>query len=319
MQAVRLTEHFERCPKSTRPCARWLAAMLVAAVPLTEAGCRFHFRGFKNPVPRYVSTCRELTQQGQSAMDRGDYAEAGELFRRAISNCDQDVEARRQYAQALWHQQKYHEAIEQLDAAIALTPDDASLHLQAAQMSFAAEHFNRASNEVRETLELDPQLAAAWRLRGQIVLKLGRPEQAIADYHRALRLAPGDPETLLLLAELHYQQKQPRRALATLQRLGDAYPPGNEPQRLHHLTGVAYLSVGQYHQAVESLSLALDRGPDSAEICFQLGEAYLLAGRFQQAQAAAQRALRSEPNHQASLKLLKQIQVARQNQHTLTR
>ena len=46
--------------------------------------------------------------------------------------------------------------------------------------------------DVQRALELDPELAAAYDTRGHILEALGRKEEAISDFRKALALDPGE-------------------------------------------------------------------------------------------------------------------------------
>ncbi len=82
-------------------------------------------------------------------------------------------------------------------------------------------------------------------LRGQVAAVAGNPRQALADYHRALGYAPGDRQIELLLAESYRQLNQPERALAALQSLAEGYSPGEQPQQLLYLQGLAQRACGR--------------------------------------------------------------------------
>ena len=138
----------------------------------------------------------------------------------------------------------------------------------------------------------------------------GRQDQALADYHRAIGYAPNDRQILLQIAELYRQLNRPRRALATLHSLAATYSPGEEPQQVLYLTGLAYVALGRYDEGIESLSTAAIREQPTPEILFRLGEAELLAGRPAQAEAAAQQALALQPRHAQSRQLLDRVRTA---------
>ena len=120
-------------------------------------------------------------------------------------------------------------------------------------------------------------------------------------------------------AELYRQLNEPQRALQTLQSLAETYSPGEEPGQVLYLMGQAYVALGRYDDAVESLSAAVTRETPTAEMYCRLGEADLLAGHPDEAAAAARQALMLQPQHQPSRALLDRIELARQPQGTVTR
>jgi tetratricopeptide (TPR) repeat protein len=167
----------------------------------------------------------------------------------------------------------------------------------------------RARQAAEQALDLDPKFAPAWALRGKVLERSGDYRQALADYQRSLGYAPGNADVLLRLAETYRQVGVPSRALATLQSLIDTYPPGEEPQQLLYLQALALTALERYNDAVESLTLANQRGPHTAELQYRLAEAHLLAGRPADAHAALQQGLSIEPAHQASLALAERLRT----------
>jgi Flp pilus assembly protein TadD len=142
--------------------------------------------------------------------------------------------------------------------------------------------------------------------------RMKRPRRALADYHRALSFAPEDRDVLMAVAELYRSMNQPHRALATLNSLAETYPPGEEPPRLLHLQGMAYVAVGRFEDAVEAYRLAAVRSEGDVDLLCHLAQAEALAGRPEQAAAAARQALALDPRHEPSRQLLDRLQVARQ-------
>jgi len=238
------------------------------------------------------------------------WQEAEALLAKAVRACPSDPDARRQYAQALWHRGARHDAVAQLEEAGQLTGEDATLHVLIAEMRLAMGEIPSARQSAQRALSLDPKLSSAWATRGRVMRAAGESQQALADYHRALALAPDDRTLPLEIAELYRQLNQPQRALATLDRLADTYPPGGEPQQVLFLQGLAYAALGRYEDAVASFSTASVRDRPTPEILYRLGEAELLAGYPAEAAAAAQEAIGLDPGHRPSHELLGRIRLA---------
>lgn len=192
--------------------------------------------------------------------------------------------------------------------------EDAVFWTRLAEMYLAANRVEAAGGSVQQALDLDPKLASAWAIRGGVMQASGQTRQALADYLRALRYSPGDRKILLEVGELYRQLDQPERALQTLQALADSYAPGEEPQEVLYLTGLAYNALGRYDDAVETLSAALLHNKPTPEILYQLGEAELLAGHPEEASTAVQQALAIQPQHQPSRELMNRVELARRGQ-----
>jgi tetratricopeptide (TPR) repeat protein len=283
---------------------------VAALTTLLVVGCRLPFR--EGPVPQSLTECRRLSQQGVTALERGEQSKAETLLAQAVAACPVDAEARRHYAESLWRRGVRQDAIAQLEEAGRLAGDDATLWARLAEMRLDNGQPELARQDAEQALKLDPKLASAWAIRGGVSRAAGRPHEALTDYLRALSYAPKDRAILQEIAELHRQLNQPERALQTLQTLADTYSPGEEPGQMLYLTGLAYMALGRYDEGRESFSAAVLHGKPTAEMLCRLGEAELLAGHAAEAADAARRALALEPQHQPSRELLGRIELAQQ-------
>jgi len=287
-------------------CWHCLAAVVLGL--LLTAGCRL--AGLKKPVSESVATSRQLVQQGVIALEHGRVKEAESLLGEAVKTCPDNAEARRQHAEALWECGLRSAAIEELAEATRLAPDEAEIQLRLAEMYWAEKQTDKALRFVEDALDLDPRLARAWALHARLLSAAGRHKEALADCHRALSYAPGDRAILRQTAELYRQLHRPDRALQTLQSLADTYAPGEEPQEVYYLLGLACRELGRYDDAANHFSTAALRGTPTAEILYRLAEAELLAGRPTEAAAAAQEALSLDPHHQPTQKLIERMRLA---------
>ena len=252
----------------------WLNAVLLSVLLL--AGCQLP--GREGPVPQSLANCRRLSRQGVTALERGRQEDAEALLAKAVAACPVDAEARRHYGEALWRRGARTEAIAQMEEAGRLAGEDAALWARLAEMYLAVGQPDRAGQNAERALDLDPKLPLAWVIRGRVTWAAGQPRQALADYLRALGYAPHDREILQEVAELYRQLNEPERALQTLQSLAETYSPGEEPGQVLYLMGQAYVALGRYDDAVESLAAAVTREKPTAEMYCCLGEADLLAG-----------------------------------------
>ena len=285
-----------------------LVRIVAVALVLSAAGCRLP--GREGPVSPSLVASRQFCQQGVAAIERNDWEQAERLLADAVKTCPSDPDARRHYAEALWHRGARKEAVNELEEACRQAPDDPSLHVLLAERRLAMGHVEQARQGAQCAIDLDPKHAGAWALQGRVNRASGETSQALADYHRALGLAPHDRAILLEIAELYRELNRPERALATLHTLSDTYSPGQEPPQALYFEGLAYEALERWDEAVESFSAARARERPTAEILFRLGRAEWFAGRPAQAAAAAREALAQDPGHQPSRELLDRAELA---------
>ncbi len=283
-----------------------VALLLAVVVP----GCQLP--GRQGPVSRSLANCRQLSQQGIAALERDQPQQAEALLAKAVEACPVDAEARRHYAEALWRGTARRQAIAQLEEACRLASEDAQMRARLSEMHLLVGELDQARESAQQALDLDPKLPSAWEIRGRVMQAAGQPQEALADFHRALGYAPQDRQILLEIAELYRQLNRPQQALATLHSLADTYSPGEEPQRVLCLMGLAYTALGRHENAVECLLAAAQRDSPTPEIFYRLAEAELLGGHSAAAAAAARQALDLQPGHLPSRQLLDRIHLARQ-------
>jgi len=272
-------------------------------------GCRLG--GYGGPRSASSAKCREYSQEGVLALEQGRWAAAESLLAKAIESCPEDPEARRHYAEALWHRDRREEAFAQLEKVVALQPSDAGLRVRMAQMRLAMNQIEQARSEVEVALDIEPERGSAWAVRARVRHAAGDMAGALADYHRALGYAPEDRELLLETAELYRELNQPEKALALLHRLADTYAPGKEPRKVVYLEGLACAALERWDEAAEKYAAALAHGEPTPELYYQLAVVRGRAGQPGEAAAAAEAALRLAPDHGRARRLLDELTARR--------
>jgi len=236
------------------------AATIVAAL---GPGCRLMPRG---PVSQDLAVARRLSNEGLSAADRDDLSQAEQLLARAVKSCPSDIDARRHYADVLWRRGERMAAVTQISEALRLSPGDVALCLDGGRMYMELGLLDDADRLASEAVAAAPSSAAAWHLRGEVGLARGRAEEALADFHRALALAPDDREILLDTAQVCLRLDRPQRCLATLAILGETYGPQQAPADVLALEGRAQEALGRPLDALESYRQAIARGGATPEL-----------------------------------------------------
>lgn len=269
---------------------------------LLLTGCRL-----PGVTPRNVLASRTATERGVRALEQGQWLQAETELAQAVKACDTEVDARRYYAEALWRRGALPEAWDQLEAATELAPDNAQLWIRCGQLRLAMNEPQRAWALAETALELDPHAAEPWILRGQTLRCLGRNQDALSDFLRALHYAPGNRAALDELAAVYLALGEPARALGALQALADTYPPGEEPVGVLDKSAEVLASMGRYDDAVDQWSASLARVRPTPDRAHAYAEALWRAGRVSEARAATLRTLALAPDHAAGRELLSRL------------
>ena len=233
-----------------------------------------------------------------------------QIFARAVRCCPDDVAARCRLAECLWERGSHQTAIEHLSQAVRLSDaSDASMLVQLGQMHLAVNDLRAAEAMTESALHASPQDASAWRLRGAVMQRQGRAEDALDSYYRSLSYDPQNAETLLALAALHQEQARPSRALATLDRLDSHFVQSPAGERVWLLRGLAQKDLGRHHESLESLTRAAQRNTPSAELLGHLAQVQWSVGQQEAAEQTLRDAfVRATPEQQATLRqLMRQI------------
>lgn len=256
-------------------------------------------------------SARQISLQGMAAVQNGQWEHAEALFHEATVICPVDERARCHLAEALWHRGACEPAIEQLEEAVRLSGGHAELTVRLGEMYLAVGDLPKALDRATRAIQHQPQLASAHALEAAVLHRIGRVNEALASYHRALRIRNHYPEVQLAVAGIYQHQGRPQRALSTLEELERFYAPDQRPASLLFLKGIALKSLGRYHDAAENLVGATAQLA-TVEGLYQLGEARWLAGDATNAKLSLQAALEQDPRHFASRQLLARIESQRQ-------
>ncbi len=295
----------------------WL--LLVLCLLWALPGCRL--TGKNVAATNRLSECRKLSQQGLAAIEAQRWGEAEKLLSQALRAYPHDMDAKRYYAEALWHCGKRAAAIEQLAVvvenaeknAVENSHDDVGPRVRLGEMLLAVGQLKPAHGHAETAIDMAPNVASTWALRAKVLARRGFLEQARADYQRSLAYGPEDRAVLLEMAEVYRRLNKPQEALAALNRLADTYPLEREPKNVIHLQGLALAAQGRFSAAAESYGRIVAIEGATADNYFELADTQWQAGCHDKAARAAGQALALDPQHRRSQELLGRIQASLAN------
>ncbi len=187
------------------------------------------------------------------------------------------------------------EAERLLKRAIDLDP---GFHGSLGQYYYRRGMWEDALEEVRKAIEVNPTSGQAHNLYQRTLAGLGRVDEAIEMYQKALARNPDDGFTLYQLARiLSHHQEKPAEALPLFERALALNP------RLyfaHRELGDILRNLGRLEEAVSCYERALEIHPYSQGIRMALGEAYLAQGRSEEGLALLRAILRQVPVYYAA-------------------
>jgi len=131
---------------------------------------------------------------------------------------------------------------------------------------------------------------------GAIYMDLGRSEEAIASFHRALRLKPDYADVYMRLGMALNGAGKQDDAITSFRKAIEIQP-GNSV--MHNNLGIALNSIGMHEDAIASYRRALNLKPDYASAHENLAISLCRIGRHEDAVASFHRALEVNPDKPA--------------------
>ncbi len=172
------------------------------------------------------------------------------------------------------------------------------------------EAYRRALNEYIETQRLDADWPAANINLGNLYLRLGRFDDALASYRRALQLDPKSPTAWVNLADAWRAQGRNDEVEATLRKGLSALP--KSPDLLHAL-GLALVRKGDKASALPMLAEAARLAPERPRYSYVWAIALHSAGRSSEAIKVLRETDKRHPYDVAILRALVSMERERGN------
>jgi tetratricopeptide (TPR) repeat protein len=180
-----------------------------------------------------------------------------------------------------------------LESAARLLPSDAPLQQALAQALEDRGELERAARHYGQAIALQPALVEAHSDLGNLLLRLGRVDEAIASCRRALALRPDHAPAIGILANAERARGNAIGAI-DLYRRAIALAPGLV--QAHPLLGETLLEAGRPQAAVEALREARRLAPGDGRLVSRLARALAASGATDEALALCADVLRRAPD-----------------------
>jgi len=210
-------------------------------------------------------------------------------------------------------------ATDALSKATAATPDNASLYARLAEVVFRQGRYGNAQKAIDSALKLDADQPLARLVQADLFAESGRLSEADAAYQWFLRYykkaQPTDAETLLVVGRGAAQYARWHGEPQVFHFVVNSLCPGaidddEHSWQAHFLSGSLLLEKYNRADALPELHKALAINPNAADVLAALGEAAYQSRDFEKAAEYAERGLRTNPHHLASLHLQADVKLA---------
>lgn len=223
-----------------------------------------------------VANARERLEAGTAAEQRGEYIVAVQRYREALELNPNYTDAFHGLARSFFRLAEYEQALE-------------------------------AVREARRRARANTTIAA---LEGDILLLLGRLNEAAEAYNRVLAIEPNNLPARTGLAELSVAEGRTATAIDTYRTIL-SLAPENRPAILS--LAVLYDERGDTAAAERYLALALEFHPRDPFVHELLSRYYLRSGRYGQARSHAETAVALSPGFARGWDLLTRTELADEN------
>ncbi len=147
---------------------------------------------------------------------------------------------------------------------------------------------------LKEALQLDPDNAQYHNTLGLVLLNLGRPVDAQAEFQTAIDLDKTSPDLEHNLGIALAQQNRFEDAVAAYKK-ALTFPTYTTPEVAYYNMGEAYIRLGKPLEAQESFRAAIQLEPTMVAAHYGLGLALSQGGRRDEAKAAFRQARDLDP------------------------
>lgn len=236
---------------------------------------------FKGGVSNEVSA-------GEKALLSGSYAEATDLFRKALNKNAKDVSAISGLGFALALQFKLDGAEQQFNQALKINANDPLAHaglafvklnrLQSSSMTVIKQRdaiLTNAESECTTALRLQPNLPVGLIVLGLVQKQQGKLDDAKDNFSKAISIDPKYGAAFVNRGLIEMKQGDTASAITDFK---EAIKLRSSNSTAHYALGKAYTKLGQLDQAYSELNTALSLNTNSAPTHIAMGDVYRQQG-----------------------------------------
>lgn len=195
------------------------------------------------------------------------------------------------------------ELIEGEPSAVEETPktreEEATSYLKMGATDYDLGRFDEAVRDFTRAIEQDPENPRALCARGSALVSLARFDEAMEDFGRAIALKRDMAEAYFNRAHVALLYKNdPRRAIADL---GEAITLAPQDPSAFLCRGAAYERLGRHWEAIQDFTKAAQLSPQDPGPLFNRANAYLRSRESARAISDYTETLRRDPGHARAL------------------
>ena len=197
-------------------------------------------------------------------------------------------------AQAYSTADRNPDALNTINRAIELDPEKPANHCYKADILLRLKRFKEAIAEAETVLDVEPDHWHSFEQIMEALVGLERTEDADARAAEVVQLAPSDPGALLAASRFHFSQDRLDKALELVDQ---AINIDADHQSARQLRGMILFRMSEYQQASEDLRHFANVHPQSVSAHCRLADALLYCKAFDEAVEVSEHLLQIDPKH----------------------
>ncbi|MCZ7565273.1 MAG: tetratricopeptide repeat protein [Burkholderiales bacterium] len=226
--------------------------------------------------------------QAVELFEEGRVDEAEAICTHRLERDPRDAQALNLLGLAADRRGDHRRAAELLEAAVAAAPEVGLFRYNLGNAQVAVGRADDALASYSRAVALEPDRFAAWFNLGQLHAERGRPAQAVAAFRQALRIRPANSEARLALAAALVDSVQadatgPAACAEALALVETCWEQTPDPLRARFVLAMALAGCERWTEAAANLEAVVAARPDAVEPRNQLANCYNRVGRLRDA------------------------------------
>jgi Tfp pilus assembly protein PilF len=189
-------------------------------------------------------TAELYNARGRLLIELRRFSEAETDFTTALELEPENLESRLGRGISFARRVLTEQALSDLDAVIAADPQNAEALTVRSVVYRQSDQFDLALEDANAAIEADPEYAPAYEARARLHLRADETDAAIADYERAIELDPGAVDVTYDYGMLLLGMGDPEGALAQFQAVAENATPGPDSATLQRANAQLQLLTG---------------------------------------------------------------------------
>lgn len=257
---------------------KWILAAVIAAV-LTGCG------GAEERQEKYLERAQEL-------FDKGDFDKARIEAKNVLQINANNAKARLLMAELNENDRNWPQMYAELSVAIEADPKLTAARVKFIQLLIASGQLDKAAEQIAKIQEYDPNNADAFAMRGILLMRQDKTDEAIAEAEKALKAEPGHVSATGLLAN-HYLETDPAKA-EQLVAAGLKVNPKNTVLQMMQIK--VFSKQDKNDDVITAFQKLIADNPDNLMFPAQFASFYLSLKRVDDAEAMLRQVVERKPD-----------------------